>query len=87
MANTSTARKCARQAAKRRRHNMSLRARLRTSIKNIAKAAAAGDADGAKASLRKAVPLIDSGVNKKLIHRNKAARHKSRLNRLVREMQ
>lgn len=87
MANTSTARKCARQAVQRRRHNMSLRARLRTSIKNIAKAAAAGDADGARAAFRKAVPLIDSGVNKKLMHKNKAARHKSRLNRLVREMQ
>lgn len=66
---------------------MSLRARLRTSIKNIAKAVAAGDADGARAAFRKAVPLIDSGVNKRLIHKNKAARHKSRLNRLVREMQ
>ncbi len=66
---------------------MGLRARLRTSVKNIAKAVAAGDPQGAQAAFKKAVPLIDSGVNKKFMHKNKAARHKSRLNRLVRQAQ
>ena len=85
MANSTSARKSARQAEKRRLHNMGLRTRLRTHVKNVAKAVAAGDAEGMRAAYKKAVPVIDSGVNKNLIHKNKAARHKSRLNRLLRQ--
>ena len=87
MANTASARKSARQAEKNRLHNMRLRTRLRTCVKNTVKAAAGGDKESAQAAYKKAVPLIDSGVNKNLIHKNKAARHKSRLNRLIRQVQ
>ncbi len=85
MANSTSARKSARQAEKRRLHNAGLRTRLRTHVKNVAKAVVAGDAEGARAAYEKAVPIIDSSVNKNLIHKNKAARHKSRLNRLLRQ--
>ena len=86
MANTSSARKRARQAVTRRLHNVRLRTRLRTHVKKVIKAAAAGDKDAAAQSYREAVPVIDSSVNKKLIHRNKAARHKSSLNKLIRKL-
>ena len=85
MANSISARKSARQGEKRRLHNMSLRTRLRTHIKNVVKAVVAGDNEGARAAYKKAVPIIDSSVNKNLIHKNKAARHKSRLHRLLRQ--
>lgn len=83
MANTASARKRVRQAEKHRQHNVVLRSRLRTAIKNVIKAANANDKELAKEAYKKAVPLIDSGVNKHLIHKNKAARHKSRLNKLL----
>lgn len=85
MANSTSARKSARQAEKRRLHNAGLRTRLRTHIKNVAKAVAAGNVERARDKYKKAVPIIDSAVNKNLIHKNKAARHKSRLNRLLRQ--
>lgn len=87
MANIQSAIKRARQAQKRRAHNMALRSRMRTAMKKVLKAVASGDADAASARYREAVPLIDTMVNKGLVHRNKAARHKSRLNRAVRAVQ
>jgi len=87
VANIKSAAKRARQAEKRRRHNVALRSRMRTAIKKVVKAVAAGDAEAAGQRYREAVPLIDSMVNKGLVHRNKAARHKSRLNRAVRGLQ
>ena len=86
MANSSSARKRARQAARHRLHNMSLRTRLRTRIKAVVKSIHAGDKDAAEAAYKMAVPSIDSAVNKKLIHANKAARHKSRLNARIKVM-
>jgi small subunit ribosomal protein S20 len=53
---------------------------MRTSIKRVLKVIATGNRDDAMAAYKAAVPVIDSSVNKGLIHRNKAARHKSRLN-------
>lgn len=87
MANSAQARKRARQATNNRLRNAGQRSMLRTHIKNVVKAVAAGDAQAASDAYRKAVPVIDSMAGKGLIHKNKAARHKSRLNQHVRAMQ
>ncbi len=79
MANIKSAQKRARQAIGRRARNMAHRSRMRTSIKKVLKAVAAGDKEGAQAAYQAAVPEIDRLAGKGLIHRNKAARHKSRL--------
>lgn len=86
MANIASARKRARQAVKARLHNASLKSRLRTYIKNVAKAVENGDRDAAAAAYKAAVPVIDSSVNKGLMHRNTAARHKSRLNARIKAL-
>ena len=86
MANTKSASKRARQAVRRRGGNMALRSRMRTAMKKALKALASGDREKAETEYRAAVPLIDGLVNKGLIHRNKAARHKSRLNARVRAL-
>lgn len=86
MANTKSAAKKAKQAEKHRQHNASLRTRMRTAIKKTVKAVGAGDATTAAAACQAAVPEIDRMVSKGLIHRNKAARHKSRLNKAVKAL-
>jgi small subunit ribosomal protein S20 len=86
LANSAQARKRARQANNRRSRNMAQRNELRTYIKKVSKQIAAGDKEGASAAYTAAVPVIDSAVNKGLIHKNKAARHKSRLNVQIRAM-
>ena len=80
MANIASAKKRAKQAEKLRLHNACQRSFLRTNIKKVLKAIAANDKDAAQAAYTVAVPVIDSMVNKGIIHKNKAARHKSRLN-------
>ena len=80
MANSKQSAKRARQGEKRRQHNVALRSRMRTAIKSVLHATEAGDADKAAALYKEAVPKIDTMVNKGLVHKNKAARHKSRLN-------
>ncbi len=87
MANITSAKKRARQAVVRREHNMMLTSRMRTAVKKVLKAIQAGDKAGAEQAYRDAVPVVDSSINKGLIHRNKAARHKSRLNVRIRAMQ
>ena len=79
MANTKSAEKAARQAEKHRAHNVTLRSRMRTSIRKVVDAVAKGDKTEAQANYKAAVPLIDTLVNKRIIHRNQANRHKSRL--------
>lgn len=86
MANTASARKRARQAEKRRQHNVALRSRLRTYVKKVLKAIQSGDQGAAQAAYKEAVPVIDSIADKGLIHKNKAARHKSRLNARIKAM-
>ena len=86
MANIKSAQKRARQAEKTRKHNMGLRSRMRTSIKNVIKACDAGDKEAAQAAYKEAVPVIDSMVNKGIVTKNKAARHKSRLNTRVKAL-
>jgi small subunit ribosomal protein S20 len=79
VANTKSAEKAARQAEKHRSHNVTLRSRMRTAIRRVNDAVAKGNKDEAQGSYRAAVPLIDTLVNKRIIHRNQADRHKSRL--------
>ncbi|UCC55999.1 MAG: 30S ribosomal protein S20 [Gammaproteobacteria bacterium] len=86
MANSAQATKRARQAENRRQRNASQRSQLRTSIKKVFAAIGAGNADDARQAFRDAVPVIDSAAGKGLIHRNKAARHKSRLNQHIRNL-
>lgn len=86
MANSAQARKRARQAEKSRQQNASMRSMLRTYLKKVLKAAAAGDKSQAEQAYKAAVPVIDRMAGKGLIHKNKAARHKSRLNARVRAL-
>lgn len=86
MANIASAKKRARQAEKRHLHNASFRSLLRTQIKKVVVAIDKGDKEAATAAYQYAVPVIDRMVNKGLIHKNKAARHKSRLNAQIRAL-
>ena len=86
MANSSQARKRARQSEKSRQHNASLRSMLRTYVKNTTKAIETGDKAAAEAAYKAAVPVIDRVADKNIIHKNKAARHKSRLNSAIRAL-
>jgi len=86
VANIKSARKRARQAEKTRKHNMGLRSMMRTKIKKVVSACDAGDKDAAVAAYKDAVPVIDSMINKGIVNKNKAARHKSRLNTRVKAL-
>lgn len=86
MANIKSAKKRAIQAEKRRQHNASRRSMTRTSIKKVIAAIAAGDKAAAQAAFTAAVPLLDRMATKGLIHKNKAARHKSRLSAKINAM-
>lgn len=79
MANIKSAKKRAITAEKRRQHNASRRSMTRTSIKKVLAAINAGDKEGATAALQAATPILDRMATRGLIHKNKAARHKSRL--------
>jgi small subunit ribosomal protein S20 len=83
VANIKSAKKRARQAEKTRQHNMGMRSLMRTRVKNVVKACDAGDKDAAAVAYKEAVPVIDSMINKGIVTKNKAARHKSRLNKRV----
>jgi small subunit ribosomal protein S20 len=86
LANTAQARKRARQAEKNRQLNAGQRSNMRTSIKKVLKAIEAGDKDAARKAYDEAVPVIDKAAGKGLMHANKAARHKSRLNQHIRSL-
>ncbi len=86
MANSAQARKRARQAEKRRQQNTSQRSAMRTFVKKVVKAIESGDKEAAAQAYKEAVPRIDSATGKGLIHANKAARHKSRLNAHIKAM-
>ncbi len=79
MANTVQARKRALQATKRRAQNMSQRSELRTAIKKVRKAVSAGDKAAAQAVFKESQSIIDSIADKRIVHKNTAARQKSRL--------
>lgn len=86
MANSAQARKRARQAVKHRTHNMALRSRMRTYVKRTRAAIASGDKEKATAAFREVQSVLDSSVGKGLIHANKAARQKSRMNAQIKAM-
>ena len=86
MANTASARKRARQSEKQRQHNASLRSELRTAVKNARKAIEAGDKNAAQGIVQAAAGTIDRIADKNIIHKNKAARHKSRLAHALKAM-
>jgi small subunit ribosomal protein S20 len=86
VANSPQARKRARQNDKRRAHNASLRSLVRTKIKQVLASVNAGDASASKDAFQQAVPVIDKMVSKGIIAKNKAARHKSRLNAKVKAL-
>ncbi len=86
MANSAQARKRARQAEKRRQHNAGRRSMMRTEVKKVINAIDAGDKAAAEAAFKTAAPLLDRMAGQSLIHRNKAARHKSRLNAQIKAL-
>ena len=86
MANSAPARQRARQAENNRQRNASQRSAFRTTIKKVVYAIEAGDKAAAESAYKDAIPTIDSTCSKGLIHKNKAARHKSRLNAQIRAM-
>ena len=79
MASSAQARKRARQSVKHRAHNASLRTAFRSAVKKVLKAVAAGDKAAAEEVYRQSVKVIDRIADKGVFHKNKAARHKSRL--------
>lgn len=83
LANSAQARKRARQNEIARRHNASFRSMIRTYIKKVVSAVEEGDYDNATAAYNRAVPVIDRMADKGIIHKNKASRHKSRLNSAI----
>ncbi|MDG1293387.1 MAG: 30S ribosomal protein S20 [Pseudomonadales bacterium] len=86
MANSPQAKKRARQAEKRRTHNASMRSMVRTYLKKVDAALSGGDSTAAQTAYDTAVPVIDRMADKGIIHKNKAARHKSRLNAKVKAL-
>ncbi|MBT7543235.1 MAG: 30S ribosomal protein S20 [Gammaproteobacteria bacterium] len=86
MANTAQARKRVRQSVVRRERNVALKSKLRTFVKNVVKAIDSGDKALAGKNYKVAIPIIDSSVSKGIIHKNKAARYKSRLNKQILEL-
>ncbi len=79
MANIASAKKRARQAIKNREQNTAQRSMVRTTIKKVVKALELKNKDAAVAAYAAMVPVIDRYADRGLIHKNKAARHKSRL--------
>ena len=79
MANTKSAEKRAHQALARRAQNVAQRSKVRSAVRKVVEAIRAGNKADAAAALMAAAPVIDSMARKGIIHRNKAARHKSRL--------
>ena len=86
MANIKSAKKRARQSIEHREHNVALRSKLRTVIKKVRVAIESKDKKAANEAFKSAVPVIDSMKSKKMIHRNKAARLKSRLNAHIKQL-
>jgi small subunit ribosomal protein S20 len=87
MANTASSRKSARTSEIRRKRNASLSSTMRTAIKGVKKAVASGDKTAAAAALSASASMIDRTAAKGVIHRNAAARHKSRLAQAVKSLQ
>jgi small subunit ribosomal protein S20 len=79
MANTKSAEKRAREAATRRARNVAHRSKVKSAVRRVVEAIRAGKKEDAQAAFKAAAPVIDAMARKGASHRNKAARHKSRL--------
>ncbi|PJC85026.1 30S ribosomal protein S20 [Vibrio sp. HA2012] len=86
MANSKSAKKRAIQAEKRRQHNASRRSMMRTYMKKTIAAINAGDKEAATAAFAVVTPILDRMATKGLIHKNKAARHKSRFSAAIKAL-
>ena len=86
MANSPQARKRAQQSEQRRGHNASQRSMVRTYIKRVISAIQTGDHATATQAFTLAVPVIDRMADRGILHKNKAARHKSRLNAAIKAL-
>ena len=86
MANIKSAQKRARQSEVRREHNASMRSRMRTAIKRVRKAIETEDKPGAQTALQGAYCALDATVTKGIVHKNMAARSKSRLAAAIKAM-
>lgn len=86
MANIKSAKKRARQSEQRRLRNVSARSMVRSALKKVVKAIDAKDKAAATSAYAAAVPVMDRYAARGLIHKNKAARHKSRLNAKIRDL-
>ena len=86
MANTPQARKRVRQAVKARTRNSAQKSNFRSSIKKVLKSLAEKNKDQSNANFKEAMSIMDKLVIKGLIHKNKAARHKSRLNKHIQKL-
>jgi len=78
--NIKSAKKRARQSEERRMHNKHIRSGMRTKVKAVVSAIEGGDKEAATTAYKLVVPALDASVSKGILHKNKAARHKSRLN-------
>ncbi len=86
MANIKSAKKRAKQTVVRNARNSAQRSQLRTAVKKVLKALDANDAAGAQEAFNVAQPILDRFSSRGLIHKNKAARHKSRLSAQIKAM-
>lgn len=86
MANSKQAKKRAVQSEKRRQNNASRRSMMRTLVKKVIAAIGSGDKEVATKELAAATPILDRYASKGLIHKNKAARSKSRLNAAIKAL-
>ncbi|OUU78523.1 MAG: 30S ribosomal protein S20 [Gammaproteobacteria bacterium TMED78] len=86
MANIKSAKKRARQDIKKRNHNMTLRSSLRTILKKVLSAINEKDLAKAKEAFKLAVPQIDKMSTKGMIHKNRAAKYKSKLNSKIKSL-
>jgi small subunit ribosomal protein S20 len=86
LANIKSAKKRARQAIKRRAHNVAMRSRVRTAVRNVIKAVESGNKEAAKASFAAVVPEIDRMAGKGILTKSRAAHYKSQLNAKLRAM-
>lgn len=86
MANSAQARKRARQADRTRLQNMAQRSAYRTAVKKVRKAIEAGDKAAAAIVFQESMSAMDRLADKRIVHKNKAARHKSRLSSAIKAM-
>jgi len=86
LANSKQAKKRATQSEKRRQHNASRRSMMRTLVKKVIAAIGAGDKELATKEFAAASPILDRYAAKGIIHKNKAARSKSRLNASIKAL-